>query len=208
MSYVFKHLLKELTAERAVGPSATFSVLHLIQAIELIAKEQIGRNKLAEKLGVGEGAVRTLIGRLIAADLISTSKTGCKLTKKGLSLWKEYTSILRKIQIEENELTHADHNSAILVRNRGHKIKSGMEQRDAAIIVGARNATTILLKNGKLKIPSVSDDVAEDFPEAAKQIIKFLEPEENDVVIIAGGDSPIKAEYGALAAAWTLLDDD
>ena len=87
------------------------------------------------------------------------------------------------------------------------KIKSGVEQRDASVMVGAKGATTIMFKEGRLKIPSVSDDVAADFPKAANQIVRFLAPKENDVIIIGSADSLGKAEYGTLAAAWTFLND-
>jgi len=47
-----------------------------------------------------------------------------------------------------------------------------------------------------------------DFPQAAKQIMRSFKLEENDVVIIAGASDSGIAERGALAAAWTLLDDN
>jgi hypothetical protein len=34
-----------------------------------------------------------------------------------------------------------------------------------------------------------------------------MNPEEDDVIIVSSADSLEKAEYGALAAAWMLLDD-
>jgi hypothetical protein len=64
-----------------------------------------------------------------------------------------------------------------------------------------------MLKEGHLIIPSVSSDVSRDYPQAAKQIFSLLQPEENDVIIIGSADSLGKAEYGTLAAAWTLLND-
>jgi 5,10-methenyltetrahydromethanopterin hydrogenase len=74
-------------------------------------------------------------------------------------------------------------------------------------MTGARGATTIMLKSRRLVIPSVSENVAKDFPKAANQAIRLLQPSENDVIIIVSADNLEKAEYGALAAAWTLLND-
>jgi len=208
MPHAFKQILEKITSEKAPGPSLTFSILHMLRAIELIAEKAIGRNKLAEELGVGEGAVRTMVNRLKDAGLITTSKLGCALTSKGLKLWNEYRTVFkRKVEIGKNELTLADYNVAILVKNRGHKIKSGMEQRDAAIMVGAKGATTIMFKAERLIIPSVSDSIAKDFPKAADQMVRLLKPEENDVIVVGSADSLIKAEYGALAAAWALVND-
>jgi len=208
MPYTFKQLLEKITIEKAPGPSPSFSVFHLLRAIELISEKAIGRSKLAANLKVGEGTVRTIINRLKDADLVVTSKAGCVLTNEGLRLLREYKTIFRKkTEIGKNELTLADFNFAILIKNCGHKVKSGVEQRDAAVMAGAKGATTIMFKKGRLRIPSVSDDVAEDFPSAANQIIRLLKPEENDVIIIVSADSLGKAEYGTLAAAWTVLND-
>jgi len=207
MSYVFKQVLEKIAGEKAPGPSATFSLFHILRAMEIMAKQPIGRGMLADTLKVGEGAARTMINRLQKAGLIATSKAGCVLTKKGLSLWKEYTSVFKeKTEIDRNELTLAEYNFAILVKNHGHKVKSGMEQRDAAVMAGAKSATTLIFREKRLIIPSVSSNVAEDFPKAANQVFRLLKPDENDVIIIVGASSPEKAWYGALAAAWALLN--
>jgi predicted transcriptional regulator len=204
----FKQLLEKIASEKAPGPSASFSVFHILRAMELISEKQIGRGMLAKKLSVGEGAIRTIIDRLKEAGLISTSKAGCILTKKGSQFSQEYRSIFeKKVAIERNELALADYNFAILIKNRGHKVKRGVEQRDAAVMTGARGATTIMLKNRRLVIPSVSENVAKDFPKAANQATRLLQPSENDVIIIVSADNLEKAEYGTLAAAWTLLND-
>lgn len=208
MSRSFKQLLEKIVSEKAPGPSPIFSVFHIVRAVELISEKPIGRAKLAESLAVGEGTTRTIIERLKEAGLISTSKAGCALTKKGLKFWQEYRSVFeKKVEIGQNELTLADFGFAILVKNCAHKVRSGLEQRDAAVMIGAKGATTIMHKNGRLVIPSVSDNVAKDFPKAASQAIRLLQPKENDVAIIVSADTLAKAEYGALAAAWTLLNN-
>jgi len=203
----FKQVLDRIAREKAPGPSPTFSVLHVIHSIELIAEKEIGRGKLAEKLEVGEGAARTIVGRLREAGLISTSKGGCALTDVGLRLWNEYKLIFKKkVEIGKNELTLANCNFAILAKNCGNKVQSGMEQRDAALMAGAKGATTVLYKDNRLIIPTVSDNAVRDFPETANRIIALLQPEENDVIVIGSANNPRKAEYGALAAAWTLIN--
>jgi len=208
MPHKFKQLLEKIMSEQAPGPSPTFSLFHMLRTIELISEKAIGRSKLAENLKVGEGAVRTIIDRLKSAGLIATSKAGCTFTNEGLELWKEYKSIFKKkIEMEKSELSLAKYNFAVLIKNYCHKVKFGVEQRDAAVIAGARGATTIKFKEGLLIIPSVSNNVAKDFPKAASQILRNFEVEENDVIIIASAEDIGKAEYGTLAAAWTLLDD-
>lgn len=206
MLYTFKQLLENIAREKAPGPFPTFSVYHLLCALEAIAQKPIGRGQLAAKLEVGEGVIRTILDRLKDAGLIETSKAGCVLTANGRKLWDEWSSIVEKVEIGKSELTFADFSFAILVKKCGHKVKSGVEQRDAAVKVGAKGVTTIIFKNGKLVIPSVSDDVSKDFPKAAKQILTYLDPKENDVILVGSANTLKEAEYGILAAAWTLLD--
>jgi predicted transcriptional regulator len=203
-----KQSLEKLAKEKAPGPNPSFSTFHFLLAIELIAEKPIGRNKIAHELGIGEGATRTLIRRLKEEDLTSISKAGCTLTKKGLELWKEYGSNIKKTRIEKNELTFAEYSFAVLVKKSGHKVRTGMEQRDAAIVAGASGATTILFKNGLLVFPSVERNLKKDFPKASNQIARLLKPQEDDTIIVVSSDNIAKAEHGALAAAWTLVDCD
>ena len=209
MVNIFTRFIEEISGEKAPGPSATFSVAHIFHALELIAERPIGRNKLAEKLDVGEGAVRTIISHLKDADLIETSKTGCTLTAKGVSTWKKFEELFPKRgEIEKTDLTTTEHNYAFLVKNTGHKVKSGIEQRDAAIVAGAKRAVVIVAKGGHLMIESVSADIAKEFPKATSQILKVVQPEDNDVIVIAGASDIQKAKHAAFAASWALVNTD
>jgi predicted transcriptional regulator len=209
MTSQFKSFIESLASPKGPGPSTTFSMFHIFYALELVAKKPIGRNKLAEKLSVGEGAIRTIISRLKGAGLIVTSKEGCNLTDKGLSVWKEFVEVFpKRVEIEKTALTTSEYNYAFLVKNKGHKVKSGIDQRDVAIMGGARRALVIVFKNGRLIIESISNSIEKDFPEAANRILKDLKPEDNDVIIIAGADNPLKARRGAFAASWVLIDNN
>ena len=209
MTFQLKKFIENIVRQKAPGPSTTFSMFHIFYALELMAAKPIGRNKLAEKLNVGEGAIRTIISRLKDGGLIVTSKEGCRLTEKGADIWEKIEEIFpKRIEIERTPLTTAEYNYAFLVKNSGHKVKSGIEQRDAAIMGGARRAVVIVSKNGHLMIESVSKSIENDFPEASNKIFKDLKPEENDVIVIAGADNPLKAKRGAFAASWVLLGND
>ena len=209
MTSSFKRLIESLASPKGPGPSTTFSVFHIFSALELIAKKPIGRNKLAKKMKVGEGAVRTIISRLRDSGLIATSKEGCVLTEKGISVWQNFESVFpRRVEIKKTALTTSDYSYSFLVKNKGDKVKSGIDQRDAAIMGGAKRAIVIVFKSGRLKIDSVSDSVKKDFPEAAGIILEKLNPEENDVIIIAGANSPFKAKRGAFAASWVLISNE
>jgi DNA-binding MarR family transcriptional regulator len=207
-AYTLKEFIKSLAGAKAPGPNTTFTVFHIVYALELMSDKTIGRNKLAEKLNVGEGAIRTIINRLIEAGLISTSKAGCTLTNKGLRTWREFEEAFpKRVEIGKNEVANSDFNFAFLVKNAGHKVTSGIDQRDAAIVAGARKAIVIVAKQGRLCIESVSEDIGKQFPKATSQILNQLKPEDNDVVVIAGAETLLKAKRGAFAAAWSLLEN-
>jgi len=203
-----KEILNSLIKEKAPGPALTFTLLHLIKALELMAEGPIGRGKLAKNLGIGEGTVRTIIKRLKDSNIIEISREGCHLTSFGRKLWEKFKKkVPKKVFLEKNEFSLAQYSVAVLVRGCGSKVRTGMKQRDAAIMVGADGATTLVVKGKKLIIPGVSDNIAKDYPVAYKQIVKLLDLEQNDVVIVGTAKTREKAEYGALAAALTLLED-
>ncbi|MGD0450338.1 MAG: winged helix-turn-helix domain-containing protein [Candidatus Bathyarchaeia archaeon] len=201
-----KKFIQEIAGKKAPGPSTTFTVFHIFYALELMSKEPMGRNKLAKKLNVGDGAVRTIIRRLREAGLIDTSKEGCSLTKKGLEVWEQFEQVFpKRMEIPKTELSESEYNFAFLVKNSGQKVRSGIDQRDAAIIAGARKALVSVYKDGHLRIESVSDCIEKQYPKAANQILQELKPEDNDVVIVAGSDTALKAKRGAFAASWSLI---
>jgi predicted transcriptional regulator len=206
MAVSLKKFMQQIAGKKAPGPSTTFTIFHVFYALELFAQKPLGRNKLAEKLNVGDGAVRTIISRLKNAELIETSKEGCNLTKKGAEIWEKIEEIFpKRVQIPRSDLAESDFNFAFLVKKSGQKVRSGIDQRDAAIIAGARKALVIVFRGGHLCIESVSDCIEQQYPKAASLILKELAPEEDDVIIVAGADSALKAKRGAFAASWSLI---
>ncbi len=198
--------MQQISGKKAPGPSTTFTIFHVFYALELMAQKPLGRNKLAKELGVGDGAVRTIISRLKDADLIDTSKVGCNLTEKGKAVWRQFEEVFpRRVDLPKSELAPSEFNHAFLVRNCAQKVESGIDQRDAAIIAGARKALVVVFKNGHLRIESVSDNIEKEYPKAASQILSLLAPKDNDVVIVASADSTLKAKRGAFAASWSLV---
>lgn len=207
MTSTFKRFIESLASPKGPGPSTTFSIFHIFYALEFLAKKPVGRNKLADELNVGKGAIRTIISRLKDNGLIVTSKEGCTLTDKGIRVWKNFEIVFpKRIEIKKTALTTSEFNYAFLVKNKGDVVRSGIDQRDAAIRGGARRAVVIVFKNGHLIIESVSNNIEKDFPESANVILKDLNPAENDVIIIAGSDNPLKAKRGAFTASWMLID--
>lgn len=206
MALSLKRFMQHIAEKKAPGPSTSFTIFHIFYALELMSQKSLGRNKLAEQLNVGDGAVRTIISRLREADLIDASKEGCSLTEKGREIWRQFEEIFpERVSLPKSELIGSEFNYAFLVKNRGEKIESGIDQRDAAIIAGARKALVIVYQKGHLRIEGVSSSIEKEYPKAANHILTTLAPQENDVVIVAGGDTALKAKRGAFAASWSLI---
>jgi predicted transcriptional regulator len=209
MNPTFKQFIENIVCQKAPGPTTMFTAAHVFFALELMSEKAIGRNKLAKKLEVGEGTVRTIINRLRKAGLIVTSKEGCRLTSQGFVIWKKFEELFpKRVEIGETELTNAENNYAILVKDMGNKVKSGIEQRDAAIVAGANRAVIMVSRGGHLIIESVSNSLERQFPSIMDQILTTLQPEENGVIVLVGATTPWKAKQGAFAASWTLIESD
>ena len=109
------------------------------------------------------------------------------------------------IAVPRSPLTVSAFNTAILVKDAASSVKAGLEQRDAAIRVGAQGATTLIFSRGKLTMPSVKEDVFKDAPKVREMIVSRLEPQENDLIVIGSANDGLTAEFGAIAAALETL---
>ena len=207
MAVSLKKFLLELSGKKAPGPSTSFTVFHIYYALQLLAQKPIGRNKLAEQLQVGDGTVRTIISRLREAGLIDTTKAGASLTAKGREIWHKFETLFPKeVAFGRSELNPNEYNHAILVKNCGVRVGTGINQRDAAIIAGASKALVMVYRQGHLRIEPIVDDMEKQYPKTAKQLVEQLQPEENDAIVIASAESAFKAKRGAFAAGWSLIN--
>jgi len=173
-----------------------------------MSKTVVGRGALAKRLGLGEGSARTVVKILKSGGLIKTSKKGCELTEKGRALFKELQRDITKIhKIEAGRLAVGEYAVAVLVRGAGNRVGHGVEQRDAALLAGAAGATTIIYRDGKLRAPTISEDLKKDHPELARKLLSIFEPKNNDAIVIGSADEETAAERGAEAAAYTLKSE-
>ncbi len=187
------------------GPSPNYSDFHVIMAFFNIGKNNLGRKTLAELLEVGEGTARTLIEKLQDIGLIKASPTGCYLTNKGNKMFEELKKrVSHHPNIDVGYITLGIENSAVLVRDAAHRIKSGMEQRDAAISAGAVGASTLILDETGPRIPMINID--ENMQTRMRILCEDVKMKKGDVLIIGTGETKREAERAAWAAACTILE--
>jgi predicted transcriptional regulator len=191
----------------APGPSPSFNEAHVIKVLEIIGdKGSLGRIRLSNALGLGEGTTRTLLRHLKSAGVIEGSRRGISLSEKGKALFSDLRSKLsEEVEVPSSRLTVGPFNVAILVKGSAQAVKSGMEQRDVAIKSGASGATTLVFSNKKLAMPTREDDISVSMPSLHKQLLTKFKPKENDVIIVGSGENRELAEIGAKMAALKLL---
>ena len=200
-------VIERVTRKIAPGPAPSFNEAHVIKSLELIDHYSIiGRIRLSKELGLGEGITRTLLRRLKNENMIQTARNGLSLSEEA----KELLSILQSkitlgIEVAKTPLTVGTFNVGILVRDSAQKVKSGMEQRDTAIMSGALGATTLVFSNKKLTLPIDDQNFSEKMPVLNKQLMIMFNPKENDVIIIGTAETKKLAEIGAKMAVIKLL---
>jgi len=199
--------LREVLSSDYKGPRAVFSEVHVLKALLAIgAAGSVGRGKLGSLVGLGQGEVRTLIKRLKENDLIRIQPDGCRLSRKGE---REFAKLKEKIpwssRVDAKSLGIGDECAAVLVRGAGQDVKKGIEQRDAAVRVGANGAFTALFAKGRFTIPGEGTDSEKDGPRRLWSAARSAGPREGDVLIAVGADSQEEAELGSLAAALSLF---
>ena len=200
--------LGKVASKLAPGRAPYFIEAHLVKALKIVDSEgPVGRVRLSKILGLGEGAVRTLVKHLKNEGLIKISRTGIILTDSGKKLSSFLNSrISSETEVPQSSLTVGPFNIAVLVKKVADHIKYGLEQRDAAIKVGASGATTLIFSHGGLVMPGAEgEDVFKNIPAIRDVLISKLKPREGDVVIIGSGNDRLTAELGAIAAALETL---
>ena len=185
----------------------TFSIPHVFKALQLLSDEKfVSRATLGKEIHLGEGAVKTLISHLKEAKMIDTTRSGNFLTEKG----EKFTSQLQKIipkecKIEKNSLTPSKNNHAIILKKYSSIIKTGLEQRDYAIMYGSSGCTTLVFKNNRFVFPGEDRDCLNKDKKTKQTLLEKLSPSEGDIIIISSSDDSFVAEISAKnSALWTI----
>jgi hypothetical protein len=185
----------------------TFSTPHVFKALQLLYLDRfVSRSKFCKELHLGEGAIKTLILHLKDAKMVDTTKSGTYLTSKGKKFSESLIEVIPKeCKLNKSKITSSKYNHAIILKNYSNAIKTGLEQRDYAILYGSSGCITLLFKNNQFVFPGEDRDCLEYDLNTRKKLCENLHPEEGDVIIISSSDDPFVAEVSAKnSALWTL----
>ena len=163
----------------------------------------MGRQRLTNSLGLGEGSVRTIIGILSEKGLVKADEAGMRLSSAGDKAVQE--AGFSVATVNARGLCVGECDVAVLVRGRFGGVRDGLRQRDEAVKAGAAGATTLVYRKGRLFMPPETDLDA-GYPMLSRQIRAAFGLHEGDVVIIGSAGELHAAEDGALAAAVDLME--
>jgi len=181
------------------------------EALLLLAirdESHLGRYKLVSILGLPDGVTRGVLLKLARKDYVSTQKfVGRSLTVRGERRLLELLAKLNVHAIKELEVGDLSLGSKSVVAHvldGARLVRSGIEQRDAAIKAGAAGAITIIYHDGKFLLPPDRFDISEKDQSISGRLRKEFKISEGDVLVIGSGADKWKAVEGAIAAASTL----
>ncbi|HKR73774.1 MAG TPA: DUF4443 domain-containing protein [Candidatus Nitrosocosmicus sp.] len=201
--------LNSISSRYAPSRVLSFNSSHVFKTLQLIDREAyVSRLLLIKELQLGEGSIKTLIKHLKMEKLIITTNKGTTMSERGRKIFEEMSKfICAETQIPKSSISISVFNYAILLRFVKYAIKQGVEQRDAAIKMGAKGATTLVYKDGKFLIPGTKYNALKDEREIEKILKAKLNPVNDDIIIIASDDSSIVlSELASKSAALYTLE--
>jgi len=201
--------LARVTHRYAPSRILSFDLAHVFKTMQLMEKDgRISRALLMEELDLGEGSIKTLVKHMKMNGLIENSNAGMWLTNKGKTMFSKLQSAIpTEMDIPKCSIAIGRFNHAILIKGLADNIRSGIEQRDAAIKIGAVGATTLIFRDGRFMMPERNQNPLKKDPEVHVSMIKNLKPSNNDVVIIGSAEDRKAAEMAAKSAALQTVAD-
>ena len=206
--HTYVRMLQKVASRIAPSRILSFEMVHVLVTLQLIQERgHVSRHTLCKKLDLGEGTVKTLVKHLKIYDLIETDKTGTWISTKGSKLLSELLlSIPAEMSISTCSVALGKFNYAILIKQISYVIRSGIEQRDAAIKMNALGATTLVYKDDKFMIPNTNFNALHREQKLHTLLVDSLKPEEGDVLIIGSDNTSERAaEFAAKSAALVTI---
>ena len=185
------------------GPMFRFSDANIYWALHVLSDgRRMGRKRLSDQIGIGEGSMRRIIDTLKEWNLITVKQTGITITKSGQAFLSQIPIMV--VDVELSGSTVGEFSQSLLVLGVSEKVYNGMQQRDAGIKVGATGCTTVVIRDGVLMIPP-DWNIDEIDPELARKIRKDTGITNNDVIIVGSADTKLLAIEAAINAAFELI---
>lgn len=199
--------LQNIVSRKGSTKILSFSIPHVFKALQLLYREPyVSRMRFEKEIHIGAGAVKTLISHLKQEEIVESTRSGTFLTKKGQEFTKKILNVLpRECTLPKSSAFLGKYNHAILIKNYSTRIKSGIEQRDYAIMYGANGCTTMVFHKNRCVFPGDEKNCLINNKDIEKIILEKLCPENGDVILVTSASNLFVAEISAKnSALWTL----
>ena len=157
----------------------------------------LGRYRLASIVGLTDGVTRGLLTKLTRKGYIKANKfVGCTLTTKGKKRLRELLAKLKIHEIKEidaGNLSLASKSVVAHIRGEARSVRSGIEQRDAAIKAGASGAITVIFHDGRFLLPPDSFDLSRKNADITERFRQEFQLSEGDVLVIGSAEDKWRA---------------
>lgn len=198
-------MLEDLGIGKLKGPAVTSGPVDALYCVLLLGgKGRLGRERLADYLGLGAGAIRTLISKLRSKRIVEVQKDGTSLTEKGKRIYAELSSILRFYG--RVDCWDKDHGNcyAVIMRKPETATKS-IHLRDQAVRGGADGA--LLLEWKKEDFYFLGEEVRceEVLKSPLQRKLRSSVLNEGDIVVVTFGRDPKASRDGALSVVLSLI---
>jgi len=175
-----------------VGNIPNFVSLDVVRCFLLLKSVQ-SRAALMERLGLGEGTVRSILNILKDNSITASTKKGHFLDEEGIKMHSKIMEIISAPQVIEYARFYPyKKKSGIVVKKWDELVKINANLRDTALKWGAEGAM-IFAFDKKLYIPGLNDDFSD--------LESKFELPEKCFVVIGFSNTARDAENGALAVA-------
>lgn len=193
-----------LILDRTVkGPACRFSDSDVFYLLDYLSDgKEIGRLRISDFLGIGEGSTRSLLTIMEEYKLVRIKQTGVSIDKTGIELLAALG--MRTVDIHIPTYVLGKCQQGIVVKDASEKVFNGIEQRNAGIRAGGDGCSTWVMSDGHI-IMLPGWDMDEHEPLVAAKIRRLAELGEGDVLIIGGGENKHIAMMAAGDAALQLV---
>lgn len=204
---MYVRTLEKVATRYAPSRLLSFGAVHVFIALQLMLQGgHVSRDALGKKLGLGEGAVKTLVKHMKIRGLVETSNGGTRMTARGKIICQGILSAIpAEMGLPKSSVALGRHNYAVLLKDFGFAIRSGIEQRDSAIRMGAIGATTLFYREDRFMMPNSVNDTLKKEQALRNELLEKLKPQDGDAIIIGSADSGRVAEIAAKNAALVTI---
>ncbi len=177
----------------------------ILLLLRLLYDEHMGRYKLIEKTGLSEATIRSLLSHLRRLGYIEKVNRAHSLSKTGKALIEEYLRLVKDEGYMKTPFNIGRYTYFIHASGLSSNVRTGIEQRDKAIIVGGKGAITLIYRNKQLLFPDSREKVSEYYPEFVKSVLLSFNLSDGDVLLFVGADDKARVRSIAYDVLLTIL---